>query len=115
MREGRRQDRNISMDDDQLIQMLKALGDPRRFRMVQELAAAGELSCGELGRRFALSQATMSHHIKLLVDSGALTFRADGQNHFLSVNALLLGTLGALLPQRLARPAKAGKHRKVAR
>lgn len=103
------------MGDAELIRVLKALGDPRRFRMVQEVAAAGELSCGELGALFSLSQATMSHHIKVLVESGALTFRTEGQNHVLSLNALLLATVATQLPKRLAPRAKPGKPRRAAR
>ena len=37
------------MDDDRLVRVLRALADPKRFRMVQELAQAGELCCGDLG------------------------------------------------------------------
>ncbi len=39
------------MDDGRLVRLLKALADERRFRIVREIAAAGELSCGALGAK----------------------------------------------------------------
>lgn len=89
------------MDDRQLVRALKALADPKRFRMVQEIASAGELSCGQLGERFALSQPTISHHLKLLCDAGVLLMRHDAKHHFLSVNHALLAALVQALPVTL--------------
>jgi len=89
------------MDDGRLVRVLKALADPKRFRMVQELAQAGELCCGDLGRCFAVSQPTISHHLKLLGEAGVLTVRHDGHHHFISVNRSLLDEVSALLPARL--------------
>jgi hypothetical protein len=34
-----------AVDDQRVIRILKALSDANRFRMVREIAAAGELSC----------------------------------------------------------------------
>jgi DNA-binding transcriptional ArsR family regulator len=93
------------MDDGRLVRVLKALGDPKRFRMIQEIAAAGELSCGRLGEKFPLSQPTISHHLKILGDAGLLVIRQDAQHHFISVNRPLLDEIAALLPGRLA-PAR---------
>jgi len=105
------------MDDDRLVRVLKALADPKRFRMVQELAEAGELCCGDLGRCFEVSQPTISHHLKLLAEAGVLTARHDGQHHFISVNRRLLDEVSALLPARLragrSRPARLARARPV--
>lgn len=76
--------------DDKLVRTLKALADTARFRMVQEIAAAGELSCGQVAERFDLSQPTVSHHLKLLTDAGILVSRAAGKHHFISVDRKLL-------------------------
>ncbi|MGH9505749.1 MAG: ArsR/SmtB family transcription factor, partial [Terriglobales bacterium] len=56
-----------------LVRVLRALGDPTRYRMVAELAAAGELCCGAIGERFPLAQPTISHHVKVLADAGLIT------------------------------------------
>jgi ArsR family transcriptional regulator len=97
-------------DDTRVVRVLKALAHARRFRMVQELAAAGELSCGQLAEKFDLSQPTVSHHLKILMDAGLVIARHQGQHHFLSVDHALLAELAALLPARL-KPAKTKKTR----
>jgi DNA-binding transcriptional ArsR family regulator len=47
------------MDEAKFVKILKALGDPKRLRMVQEVAKAGELSCGQIGGRLRLSPTTI--------------------------------------------------------
>jgi len=105
------------MDDTKLVKVLRALGEAKRFRMVQELAAAGELSCSQLGTLFRLSQSTISHHLKILADAGVLVARQEGQHHFISVNQDAVAEVAALVPARLSGPKQkerknaAGKHR----
>lgn len=91
------------------MRVLKALSDANRFRMVQEIASAGDLNCGQIGERFELAQPTISHHLKILAESGVLVVRRKGQHAHLSVNHELLGEAIALLPRRLrvrSRPAR---------
>ena len=90
----------IASDRD-LIRALRALADPNRFRMVQEVAAAGELSCGQIHELFPLSQPTISHHLKILSEAGVLIPRADAKHRFLSVNQELLDAIGEALAARL--------------
>jgi ArsR family transcriptional regulator len=89
------------MDDRELVRALKALADPTRFRMVQEIAAAGELSCGQIVELFPLSQPTISHHLKILTDAGIVTMRPEAKHHFISVNREVLDSVAALLPKRI--------------
>jgi DNA-binding transcriptional ArsR family regulator len=91
--------------DRELIRALKALADPTRFRMVQEIAEAGELSCGAVAERFDVSQPTISHHLKILLDAGLLVQRTEGKHHFTSVDRDLLASLVAVLPRRLSAPS----------
>ena len=85
----------MTPSDAPLLKALKALAHPTRFRMVQEIAAAGELSCGQLGERFHLAQPTISHHLKLLADSGVVNLRKEAQHHFITVNReMIQGVLG---------------------
>jgi ArsR family transcriptional regulator len=88
------------MDDQKLVRVLKALADKGRFRMVQEIAAAGELSCGQVGDRFDLTQPTISHHLKILADAEVLLVRREGQHGLISVNHDILEEVAGLLPQR---------------
>lgn len=76
--------------------------------MVQEITSAGELSCGEVGERFALAQPTISHHLKILADAGILRVRREGQHAIVSVDQPTLDQVAGLLPRRLrSRPARA--------
>jgi ArsR family transcriptional regulator, arsenate/arsenite/antimonite-responsive transcriptional repressor len=93
------------LDDREVIRALKALADPTRFRMVQEIAESGELSCGAVAQRFDVSQPTISHHLKILLEAGLLVQRTEGKHHYTSVDRALLATLVAVLPKRLNPPA----------
>jgi len=93
------------MTDTAMFKALKALAHPTRFRMVQEIAGAGELTCGALGERFKVAQPTISHHLKLLVDAGVVHQRREGQSHLLSVDRACIERLLGALPEVLA-PAR---------
>jgi ArsR family transcriptional regulator, arsenate/arsenite/antimonite-responsive transcriptional repressor len=100
------------VDDKKLIRVLRALSDPNRFRMVQEIAGARELSCGQVVERFNLSQPTISHHMKILTEADVLSVRREGQHAFISVNHAIVDEIAAILPRRLStRPARRAAHR----
>jgi ArsR family transcriptional regulator len=90
----------MDSQDGALLRVLKALAEPRRLRMVQELAAAGELTCSQIGEHFPISQPTISHHLKILHDAGLLIVRREGQHVFVSVNQELLDRVLQPLPTR---------------
>jgi ArsR family transcriptional regulator len=54
---------------------LKAIADPLRLRMLSAIATSptGETTAGELATLTAVSQPTVSHHLKVLRDVGLLT------------------------------------------
>ena len=91
---------------------MKALADPKRFQMLREIAAAGELSCSQIGKRFPLAQPTISHHLKILHDASVLKVREEGQHHIISVNRDLVRNVLEMLPKRLIR-RRAAKARRV--
>ncbi len=99
------------MDDLKLVRLMKALADSGRFRMVQAIAAAGELTCGQVGERFDLTQPTISHHLKILADAEILLVRRDGQHVIISVNHDLVEHATALLPRRLKRKGRSSSGR----
>jgi ArsR family transcriptional regulator len=55
--------------------VLKALADPARLRLLSMVAAheGGEACVCDLTAPLGLSQPTVSHHLKVLVDAGFLT------------------------------------------
>jgi ArsR family transcriptional regulator len=67
------------MDVNQFQRIAKALADPRRFEILEVIAAGEEMCCGEVVEKFPVAQATISHHIKELVDAGLVETRAEGQ------------------------------------
>ena len=68
------------MDPNQFQRIAKALADPRRFEIFEEMAAsADELACGRIVERFPVTQATVSHHLKELTDAGLIEIRPEGQ------------------------------------
>ena len=60
-------------DADVLAGRLKALADPGRLRLLSLVLAAGESCVCDLTEPLALSQPTVSHHLKVLVDAGLMT------------------------------------------
>ncbi len=58
-----------------LARLLKALADPTRLRLVSMVAAheGGEACVCELTEPLGLTQPTISHHLKILVDAGIFT------------------------------------------
>jgi len=100
------------MNDRDMVRALKALADANRFRIVQEIAAAGELSCGQIVERFHVSQPTISHHLKILSEAGVVRTRFEGKHHLTSINQRLLGSLAELLPTRLGGHSKRDPRRK---
>jgi ArsR family transcriptional regulator len=93
----------------ELVKVLRALADRKRIRMTRAIAAAGELSCGQVHALFNLSQPTISHHLKILADAGVIVVREAGQHRFISVNLDLLHEIADVLPD-----SKAARKRKRA-
>lgn len=67
------------MDVNQFHRIAKALADPRRLDILTAISSADELCCGKIVEQFSVSQATISHHLKELVNSGLAQSRRDGQ------------------------------------
>jgi ArsR family transcriptional regulator len=61
-------------------ELFRALGDPARVRIVNVLATSDEPVCAcEFPGALALSQPTVSHHLKKLVDVGLLEREQRGK------------------------------------
>ena len=70
-------------DDFVLERVLYALSDPVRLEIVQRLAEVAEASCGELdGGR---PKSSMSHHFRVLRDSGLVCTYRVGTTHMNSL------------------------------
>lgn len=72
------------MTDDTLVGIAKALADPTRYRMLQEIRARGEMTCTAVHECFKLAQPTISHHLNTLRKAGLIKVRKEGVFHHLS-------------------------------
>jgi DNA-binding transcriptional ArsR family regulator len=66
-----------------LSSVLYALGDPIRLAIVRQLAERGEQNCCDFD--FAIARSTMSHHFKILRESGVVLSRKSGTQHINSL------------------------------
>lgn len=64
-----------------LARVFKALGDPARVKLFSLIVASdsGEMCVCDLTDPVGLSQPTVSHHMKLLVDAGLVTREQRGR------------------------------------
>jgi ArsR family transcriptional regulator len=78
--------------------ILKALADPKRFELLENIARAScPLGCSVAREALAISAATLSHHIKELHTSGLIDVRREGKFAFLTVNPGVLEALSTYL------------------
>jgi ArsR family transcriptional regulator len=85
---------------DDLAGVLKALADPARLRLLSMVAAheGGEACVCDLTEPLGLSQGTVSHHLKQLVEAGFLTRAKRGTWSFYRlVPGSLDGVAGTLV------------------
>jgi ArsR family transcriptional regulator, arsenate/arsenite/antimonite-responsive transcriptional repressor len=67
------------LSDDQMQAIARALADPRRFAILQQIARQDSTACGSLHEQKVLSPATISHHLKELADAGLIDVHRDGR------------------------------------
>ena len=63
----------------QFERIAKALSDPRRFAMLQAIGSSSECANQMLCREFPVTKATVSHHLKELVQAGLVESVREGQ------------------------------------
>jgi ArsR family transcriptional regulator len=82
---------------ERLASLFKALADPARVKLVSLIAASdgGEACICDLTEPLGLSQPTVSHHMKMLVDTGLVSRDQRGKWAYYRVNADALDRLAA--------------------
>jgi len=63
----------------------KALGDSNRLQIVQMLSDGEKCAC-KLQEQFAITQPTLSHHMRILCESGLVNVRKEGKWSHYSLN-----------------------------
>ena len=83
--------------------MLKAISDPKRLRLVDMLSCGEPCACQILDM-FPITQPTLSHDMRVLVEAGLVIDRREGKNIYykLDKEALdrLLQTLGRVFEDK---------------
>jgi ArsR family transcriptional regulator len=84
---------------EQVVPLLKALAEPVRLRLLSLIAshADGEACVCDLTGPFALSQPTISHHLKVLHEAGLLDREKRGVWVYYRARTDALAALGALI------------------
>lgn len=72
--------------DTPLDRTFHALGDPTRRRMLSALLEKGQLTAGELGAPFNMSQPSTSKHLGVLEKAGLITRSIEGRTHSFTLN-----------------------------
>ena len=89
-------------DAGRLARMFKALGDPTRMRLVSMIAAhpGAEACVCDLTEPVGLSQPTVSHHLKQLVEAGLVTREQRGRWAYYAIVPETLAMLSSVLDPR---------------
>src|SRR5512140_2894726 len=65
---------------------IRALADPTRREILRALQR-GPLTAGEIGARFPLTGASVSHHLAVLKEAGLVQAERDGRNIVYTLDA----------------------------
>ena len=78
--------------------IFKALGDKNRL-LIMELISQQELSAGKILEQVNMGQSTLSHHMKILCDSGILNARKDSRWVYYTINAEVAAQLSSSITE----------------
>ena len=84
----------------QFERIAKALADPRRFAMLETIGETTECANQALCRDFPVSKATISHHVKELVQAGLVEPERVGQYVTYNVRSDIIKAYAAELVRR---------------
>lgn len=80
------------MVDEAVMRMLRALSDDNRIAIV-EMLLNGETCACKILEKLNITQPTLSHHMRILVNSGLVNARKDGQWTRYSLDSDSMNTL----------------------
>lgn len=75
-------------------QSFKALADPTR-REILQLLKTGRKTAGEIGGRFSMSAATISHHLSVLREAELISDTREGKYIYYELNTTVVDELMA--------------------
>ena len=78
--------------------IFKALGDKNRL-MIMDLISQVELSAGKILEEVNMGQSTLSHHMKILCDSGIVNARKDSRWVYYTINAEVAAEISSVISE----------------
>lgn len=85
------------MDDRFVEKATGAIADKYRLSILMELSRRGTLTSTDIQELTGLSQPCVSHHVKLLTESGLVNAQKEGRNLNLTLNRVSLQELSGFL------------------
>ena len=86
-------DLHLPPEDERLVTMLRAMGNPARVMIVKALHAKGRCPACALIEQVPLSQSTISEHLRRLKEAGIVIAEIEGTTICYSVNDTALAWL----------------------
>ena len=81
--------------------VLKAISDSKRLR-IMDMLSCGELCACKILEAFHITQPTLSHDMKVLIEAGIINDRREGKNIYYSLNKEQLAVFEKTLHNILA-------------
>ena len=94
------------MDDRRFMRIAKALADPKRFSILERIAAEPDVACQRLIEEFGITPATMSHHLKELSGADLVEMRREGKCGYLTLRPEVFAAYRDELGRRLGSSTK---------
>jgi ArsR family transcriptional regulator, arsenate/arsenite/antimonite-responsive transcriptional repressor len=69
----------VTLSDAEFQAIARALSDPRRFAILQQVGASDGMECSALQEHESISPATVSHHMKELSEAGLIEIKRVGR------------------------------------
>lgn len=85
------------MDPKHVEKATGAIADKYRLSILMALSEKEHLTCSDVQAMTGLSQPCVSHHVKLLTDSGLISTQKEGRSLFLRLNKDAMAQLSAFL------------------
>jgi ArsR family transcriptional regulator len=91
----------MEMNEQDIVKVAKALSNKTRVRILREILRRKSITCHEAEKVDRLSQPTISHHLKVLLEAGLLHAEKDGRFGIITVNREALKSFGGLLSKEM--------------